>query len=195
MSGINPCSEFEFFSDNQLLDAMLKNDNAHSCIYLRHKTYCIKFMLSKGVSENDVLDIYQDATIILYEKVKKGDFNLTSKLQVYLNTVCWYQFLARIKSKHSKVIFYPGEIDETIANDFTEGDELKNEMVEHLLNELSKMKENGNKCDERLRLFYYEKLTMDEIAKRLEFFGGAVSARNQIYKCREDLKIIFGAKK
>ena len=114
MSRVNPCSEFDNLSDIQLLEVMLTNDNAHSCIYLRHKTYCINFMISKGASEIDALDIYQDATIVLYEKNRDPEFRLTSSIQTYLNSICYNQLLARSKSSYTKKIVLKEEVDENV---------------------------------------------------------------------------------
>ncbi|MBI3139990.1 MAG: sigma-70 family RNA polymerase sigma factor [Sphingobacteriales bacterium] len=191
MSRVNPCSEFDNLNDIQLLEVMLTNDNAHSCIYLRHKTYCINFMMSKGASEIDALDIYQDATIVLYEKIRDTEFRLTSSIQTYLNSICYYQLLARSKSSYTKKIVLKEEVDENVQDWFEEETEIVNAKVERIIKEFENLKANGDKCYERLRLFYYEKLTMGEIASKLGF-SNADSAKAQVDKCRSALKRILG---
>ena len=191
MSGINPCSEFDNFTDSQLLGVMLTNDNAHSCIYLRHKAYCINFMMRKGALVNDALDIYQDATIVLYEKIQNPGFRLTCSIQTYLNSVCYYQLLSRAKSSYTKKVVFTDNIDENSQDWFEEESEIINVKIERLLKEFKNLKATGDKCYERLRLFYYEKLTMGEIAARLGF-SNAESAKVQVDKCRSVLKKILG---
>lgn len=189
--GIRSCSEFENFTDIQLLGEMLTNENAHSCIYLRHKTYCINFMKSKGASEDDAIDIYQDATIVLYEKIRNPEFKLKCSIQTYLNTVCYYQFLARIKSSYNKKVVLKEDIDESSQDWFEEETEIINEKIERLLKEFENLKENGDKCYERLRLFYYDNLSMAEIAVN-QGLSNAKNAKNQVNRCRNLLKSLLG---
>ena len=191
MRGIKSCSEFVDFTDTQLLGKMLTNDNAHSCIYLRHKAYCIKFLMSKGASENDAMDIYQDATIVLYEKIKNSDFKLTSSIQTYLNSICYFQFLSRLKGNYANKIILTEDIDESLNDWFEEETELVNERIEKLNKIFDNLKTNGDKCYERLRLFYYEKLTTAEIAIK-QGLKNTDSVKSQISKCRNLLKRKLG---
>lgn len=191
MSGINPCSEFDNFTDSQLLDAMLTKDNAHSCIYLRHKTYCINFMMSRGASENDALDIYQDATIVLYEKIRNPEFRLTVLIKTYLTQICYNQLRARYKSSYNKKVVLTDDIDENSQDWFEEETEIVNAKIGRLLTEFENLKANGDKCYERLKLFYYDKLSMAEIAIK-QGLTNADNAKNQINRCRNLLKQILG---
>lgn len=193
MSKVNPCTEFENLSDLQLIDVMLTNENAHSCIYLRHKTYCINFMMSKGASEFDARDIYQDATIVLYEKVKGGEFKLTSSIQTYLNSICYFQLLARGKSTYNKKIVLNEDIDENIQDWFEDEDEFIQERINKMNAALEELKSKGDKCHERIKLFYYEKLKNEEIAKRLGL-QDATTVKNLINRCRNILKEMLGIK-
>jgi RNA polymerase sigma factor (sigma-70 family) len=193
MNRIKPCSDFDNLSDIQLLEVMLTNDNAHSCIYLRHKTYCIDFMMSKGASENDALDIYQDATIVLYEKIRNTDFRLTSSIQTYLNSICYYQLLARGKSSYTKKIVLKDEVDENVQDWFADDDEIAQEKINKIRSALEDLKSKGDKCYERLNLFYYEKLKNEEIANRLGL-QGATTVKNLINRCRNILKTMIGIK-
>ncbi len=193
MNRVNPCAEFASLSDVQLLEIMLTNEKAHSCIYLKHKSYCISFMRSKGSSESDALDIYQDATIVLYEKIQSAGFILSCSLQTYLNSICFNQLLCRNTSSYNKKIELKDEIDENVQDWFVENDELINEKINIVLSALNNLKSNGDKCYERLNLFYYHKLKNEEIAIRLGL-KDATTVKNLINRCRVKLKEIIGIK-
>lgn len=193
MSSEKPCSEFNNLSDIQLLEVMLTNDIAHSCIYLRHRTYCINFMMSKGASENDALDIYQDATIVLYEKIRDTEFKLTSSIQTYLNSICYYQLLARDTSSYVKKIVLKDEVDENVQDWFASDDEIAQEKINKIQSALEDLRSKGDKCYERLNLFYYEKLKNEEIANRLGL-QDAATVKNLINRCRNILKTMLGIK-
>lgn len=192
MNGINPCFEFQNLTDAQLLEAMLKNDTAHSCIYSRHKSYCINFMMSKGASENDAIDIYQDATIVLYEKIRTPEFKLTSSIQTYLNSICYNQLRARSKSSYSKKTVLAEEIDEHGNDWFDEESEEQQTKINKILIALNELRLKGDKCYERLNLFYYENLKNDEIAKKLGL-QDAATVKNLINRCRNLVKTMVGA--
>lgn len=191
MKKVDPCHEFQNLSDIQLIEVMLSNEMAHSCVYLRHKAYCLNFLKSRGLTEADALDLYQDATIVLYEKVKHTDFKLTSSIQTYLNSVCYYQSLAKRKSGFNKNIELTNDIDENIKDWFLEEDEQSQEKINKINMALTNLKNSGDKCYERLNLFYYEKLKNDEIARRLGL-QDATTVKNLINRCRKLLKSMLG---
>ena len=131
-----------------------------------------------------------DSKIVLYEKNQNPEFKLTCSIQVYLNSICYYQFLARLKSSYTKKMVHTDDFDENSQDWFEEETETNNTKIERLLKEFEILKVNGDKCYERLKLFYYDKLSMAEIASKLEF-SNAVSARNQVNRCRGKLKLLL----
>lgn len=148
-------------------------------------------MKKYGADEVDAVDIYQDATIVLYEKMKRGNFKLTASIQTYLNQICYNQFLARNKSSYNKKTVLTDEIDENINDWFEEYSSSKNEKIEIILRELDKLKKENDICYERMRAFYYHKLTTADIAEK---FGlkDSNSAKEQLSKCRKKIKNKIG---
>lgn len=149
--------------------------------------------MSKGASENDALDIYQDATIVLYEKVRNTEFRLTSSIQTYLNSICYNQLRSRGKSSYTKNIVLKEEIDENAQDWFAEEDEITQEQINKIGSALEDLKSKGDKCYERLNLFYYKKLKNKEIAERLGLQDSA-TVKNLINRCRNILKTILDIK-
>ena len=147
--------------------------------------------MSKGASEFDAKDIYHDATIVLYEKIQNPAFKLTCSIQTFLNSICFYQLRAKAKSSYNLKTVHTDNVDESIYDWFEEETEIDNTKIERIVKEFEKLKATGDKCYERLRLFYYNKLTMEEIAARLGF-SNSDSAKSQIDKCRKTLKKILG---
>jgi len=50
-------------------------------IYNDHRGYSIGLMSKIHSDNQDIKDVYQDATMDLYEKLKSPDFQLTSSIQ------------------------------------------------------------------------------------------------------------------
>jgi len=48
----------------------------------------LRMVQQNNGSDDDAKDLFQEAMIILYEKVQQGDFDLYSKLKTFLYAVC-----------------------------------------------------------------------------------------------------------
>lgn len=46
----------------------LKDESAFNQVYKNCRDYCINFLKSNGVNNENAIDIFQDAMIVLYEK-------------------------------------------------------------------------------------------------------------------------------
>jgi RNA polymerase sigma factor (sigma-70 family) len=137
-----------------------------------------------GGSRDDAKDIYQEALIILYRKVTGENFTLTSQLGTYLFSVCRFLWLDEIR-KRGKIPTgrFSEETDYSFREDISKEieKEKKLQLVEKAIASL------GEKCRKILRLFYFDKKSMDEIAKLLGY-NSENTAKNQKYKCLESAK-------
>lgn len=135
-----------------------------------------KHVLKNSGSKEDAEDLFQDALVILYKKVKHSEFTLTSSLSTFLFGVArniWYQELKR----RNKIVE-----PETFEEDFLETDlYMQAEEAFKLL---------GDKCREILILFYYAGKSMSEIAMLMSFSNERV-AKTQKYRCIEKAKHNF----
>ena len=184
---------FEHFTDSELIDNMIENQKVWTYIYEKHRNYCSNFIKKMGVDHDDSMNIYQDSTIVLYEKVKSGTFKLTCSIQTYLNSVCRNQVLATGKSNRTLHV-HTGDFDENITDCFgdnDEDDEINKERLERILKAFKEMKADNGNCYEILRMFFYESYTMEKIA---EHFGytNADNAKNQKARCQKKLKKLTG---
>jgi RNA polymerase sigma factor (sigma-70 family) len=159
-----------------------RHDKAFLALY-RNYPAVKKLILSKGGSSQDAEDIYQEALIILCRKVTDPSFTLTAKLSTYLYSVCRFLWKDELKKKQKR---HHSDLDENLD---TEDDGLQ-EAVERE----SKLKaaekvimQIGERCRELLQFFYFEKMSMKEIASRMGLSSENV-AKNQKYKCIERAK-------
>ena len=142
-------------------------------------------ILKSGGSKNNASDIFQEALILLFRKLQKCDFVLTSSLETYLYSVCrfmcYYQNRANAKQTDWNVNLEESEQDE-IASIFQEEEKYK--LAETALQTL------GEKCLEILKMFYHQGVKMAEIAKKMKLSSAKI-AKNQKYKCLERAKKKF----
>jgi len=62
----------------------------------------LQLIINNNGDEDDAKDIYQEAIIVLYNKIKSGKFELSSKLKTYIYSVC-RQALAQKAEPHEQV--------------------------------------------------------------------------------------------
>lgn len=172
-------------SDEQIIQ-MVRNgqcDKAFMVLY-KHFHMIQKMVRSKGGDKEDAEDVFQEALIILYRKVRESDFKLTAKLSTYLFSICRFlwkdQLLKRGKLRPEESDHAIDQSEEENLNEinYTENKFL---LAEKIISEL------GDRCKELLILFYAETLKLKDIAVKMGY-SSENSAKNQKYKCLEMAK-------
>ena len=167
----------------------LANDERYfTQVYNEHKDYSLRF-LRKMYNDDDLLkDIYQDATIVLYENSKKPNFTLTCSIQTYLNSICRNRLLTLRRNKVNTLV-NADDFDPNVSDwfDDEEYNEVKEERLTAIENALLKLKEAGGQCYQILKMQYYERFSMGKIAQLLGM-KNEDSAKSQASKCRSKLK-------
>jgi RNA polymerase sigma factor (sigma-70 family) len=142
-----------------------------------------KHIIGNSGSRQEAEDIFQDSLIVLFTKIRSGNFELSSGLHTYLFGVARLLWLEELRKKNKKIS------SETIAYN-----QLAETGIEADIREDSKVKKAqaaveqlGRKCKQLLELFYFKKMSMKEIAKNLGFSSEKV-AKNQKYRCIEKAK-------
>ena len=189
------------YTDQELIKLIRKDKDNLKYVYKKTRKYCINFMknMSSGskVTETDLNDIYHDAILVLYEKVRDSKFKLTSSFQTYLNSVCRFQLLNKFKVIQ-KDIDLSNDLKKLNEQDHQEYDNAITDILEPIpdqkeqkFNAMEKamitLKDAGGKCFELLTMFWYQKKSMNLIA---EYFGyiNAATAKNQKAKCQKRLQ-------
>ncbi|HKC68018.1 MAG TPA: sigma-70 family RNA polymerase sigma factor [Bacteroidia bacterium] len=141
-----------------------------------------KLILKNNGSKQDAEDIYQEALVILIRKTQDTNFTLTSSLNTYLYSVCRYLWNDELKKKN-KTVNDAKNLPYLSNEDFKEHihEETAYKQAEKAFNQL------GDKCKQLLKLFYFDKISMKEIAAKVGFSTEKV-AKNQKYRCIEKAK-------
>ena len=191
---------FSNLTDQELLVKIKENSDYLGVVYKRCKTNCLGFMrkMTNGkISDYELEDVFQDANIILYEKIVKGDFVLTASFQTYLNSVCRFQLLNSIEKSRLTTNYYDNSEDDNDENPNNYQSSITDSLdnVDHsnelqflaIENALEKMKAEGGHCYELLSLFWYHKKSHDEIAKIMNYSNDKTS-KKQKSGCQEKLR-------
>lgn len=157
-----------------------KEDKALRALY-NYLPKVKKLICANNGTNEDALDIFQEALIIFCRKATKQNFQLTSSIDTYLYGVCrllWNNELRKRKQNTTSLdIDIPDDVD--IEQDIEQLSKFK--QAEKALNQL------GKKCLALLQSFYFKSMSMKAIALAFDF-SSEKSARNQKYKCLEKAK-------
>ena len=174
---------------DELIVAEIRKNNELALreLYKTHYQMVVHLIISNSGTEQEAKDVYQDALIAFYEKVKQQNFALTCKIKTYLYAVCRRLWLKRLAEKRRFTV----HIDEGDAFAGVEEElmEIAEKEREYHLMEKS-MGELGEPCHSIIEDFYIKELSMDEITEKFGYTNSD-NAKNQKYKCLQRLKKMF----
>jgi len=140
----------------------------------------IKLVTDNSGTIENAKDIFQDALVIILEKVYQNRLNLTSSFSTYLYAVCRNLWNEALRRKGKELITGENEF----GSDFILDMENRPDMFEQVNKIIQSL---GDTCRQLLERYYYLNESWDKIAKSLGYINAA-SARNQKYKCLERIR-------
>jgi len=158
-------------------------------IYKENFNMVQALIINNNGSADDAKDIFQEAMIVLYEKVRTGTFELNCQIKTFVYSVSRRLWLKRLQQQNRYTA--PGDSMEAVVavEEDLEAHEQRNaefEMMEKAINNL------GELCKSLLEAYYLQKQNMQLIAAKFGYTN-AENAKNQKYKCLMRLKKIFFA--
>ncbi len=155
------------------------NNTALKALYSQYYDIIKGYIKQNNGTDDDAKDIFQESVVIFYKKIKSGDLQLNCKIKTYIYSVCKNKWLDKLRGvkNHTRILQREyGYIDnyELPAEHMENTERIKS--IEKLLNSVS------SDCKKVLRLFYYERLNMNEIAIKMGY-KGEQSAKNKKLKC------------
>jgi len=166
------------------LEGIRKGDaKAFRALYVAYFGMVRYMVIKNSGREEDAKDIFQEAMVVLYEKVSAGEFKQESSLKTWIYAVCRNKWLKQLERQKRNFRFTDFEAFEPVPDAEEETDTLH----EALRTSMGRL---GVGCRKLLLLFYYFKKSMDEIALELNYTNGD-NAKAQKYKCIQKLKTIY----
>ncbi len=153
-------------------------------IYTEHKAGFIMFAKQYNLDIEDILDVYQDANVALFENAKKGHLdNLDCSLKTYLYSIGKFMIFKRLKKMNRQTGINENQVDKMVIWDDYDGFE-ENEQIGKLRTAINSM---SGVCKEILTLFYYEEKKLEEIMTLLDYSNKDV-LKSQKSRCLKQLK-------
>lgn len=174
-------------NENLLLQGLARNDKkAIETLYRDNYNMIQALVIHNNGTTEDAKDVFQEAMIVLYEKVQSGAFELNCQIKTFVYSVSRRIWLKRLLQQNR---FALSDSNEDIVSIDDEVEEHEKRNAEFVMMEKA-ISGLGEPCKSLLEAFYMQKRTMTEIATGFGYTN-AENAKNQKYKCLMRLKKLF----
>ncbi|MAU14970.1 MAG: hypothetical protein CMH46_05460 [Muricauda sp.] len=174
-------------TNNQLVTAFKNNDQkvmqeVYQNIFPKFRSHVFK----NNGDEAQAKDVFQESFISCWRNVKLDKLKENSNLEAYLFTIAKNKWTDHLRSAHFKKTVSDDGVIAMRPNNEDQSDEEEEEGKLDVLR--GALKQLGTSCKKLLIQFYFERKSMDEIAKDLQL--GSASVRNKKYRCMEKLRTL-----
>ena len=172
------------FTDEQILKGILRHDNVVLAYIYKQYFYKVNSFIRKNSGdEDDVNDIFQEAIIIIYRKLKENDLLFENRsFEVYLFSVCRFLWLKHLEKRRIE----KEKISDTLPfQDDIYDDNLVAvvEKNERFLLYQKHFRNISADCQKILQLFF-DKVPIKQIAQIMGFKSDKY-VKSRKFKCKE----------
>ena len=182
-------SLFFLNSDAKILDLIRKGDDGKSLavLYKASRRPVVSYVMKNSGTSDDGDDVLQEAVVVLWEKVRSGNFQYESKLSTFIMGTAkniWLRRLARRRKEvpEGRSVEDARSLDPSPLEELIESDRAR--LVRDSLEKL------GDPCKKLLLLFYWEECSLEEIAAKMGF-ANAETVKSKKYQCKKALERIL----
>jgi RNA polymerase sigma factor (sigma-70 family) len=172
------------------LEHLRQDAHYYEVIYHQHRVVAYQYLRNLGIGEEQFLDIFQDAVIVLFEKSRDPSFCLTCSVRTYLISICRNQYLKR-SNREVDVVSIDGE--KMVHTDWLADEEEiteKQAQVDRLERILQQFSNVSTKCYELIYHFFYLQESFSLIAQAMAY-SNAENAKNQKARCQKKLRELY----
>jgi RNA polymerase sigma factor (sigma-70 family) len=172
------------YSNDELLSGILRNDNVVLQFIYKNFYYKVNLYVKKNSGDSDdANDVFQEAIIVIYRKLKANELVLNCAFETYLFSVCkylWFKQLERQKTEKEWTRDNPSDENEYVL-DFIEAAD-KNERFKLYQKHFLTL---GADCQKLLQLFF-DKVSHKQIAQIMGIASESYVKKRK-HKCKEYL--------
>ncbi|MCE1198497.1 MAG: sigma-70 family RNA polymerase sigma factor [Marinilabiliales bacterium] len=172
------------YTNEELLNGILRNDNVILQYIYKNFYYKVNIFIKKNSGDDeDANDIFQEAIIVVYRKLKANDLVISCAFETYLHSVCkflWLKQLSKQKSEKEMMVDssrFGSEFDHDFAELVEKNDRFRLYQKHFQL--------LGSDCQKLLQLFF-DKVPLKQIAQIMGF-SGEKYVKKRKFKCKEYL--------
>ena len=173
------------YSSQELLNGIQRNDTiVLQYIYKNYYSKINFFIKKNSGDDDDANDIFQEAVIIIYRKLKANELVLDCSFETYIYSVCRFLWLKQLEKRkiEKEKIKDNHEYNEDIYDDGLEKVADLNERYRLYQKHFANL---GKDCQKILQL-YFDKVPLKNIAQIMGFKSEKY-AKKRKFKCKEYL--------
>jgi len=170
------------FSDQERLQGIRRGERgAIESLYQDFFDRIARYIIQNSGSRDHAADIFQDAMVVLYQKVQSPDFQLSASIYTYLFSICRNLWLKKLRKSGKEEVTneFPAEYTHEAPNDAELEEQARFQLYR------KKFRQLGEGCQQLLRLSL-KGLKMKEIVRQLGL-SSEQYARKKKFKCKEQL--------
>lgn len=173
-------------SDSDLLLRLSSGQSAaFELLYHCYSPSIAAYITNNHGTSHDAEDIFQEAIIVLLQKVRQPHFQLTSSLKTYLFSIARHLWLKRLRDNKllpvNDIAIYQGPEDAFVTTLHPE--KSKYEQVQSWITRITL------NCQRILKAIFFYREPMDTLMKKMKWKNRHTAA-NQQYKCIQQVKKI-----
>ncbi|MCB0706862.1 MAG: sigma-70 family RNA polymerase sigma factor [Saprospiraceae bacterium] len=169
-------------TEQYYLDGLVRGDsNVIREIYARYYKAILHFIETNSGNAEDAKDIFQEGLMLVFQKAKNKDFELSSTFLTFLFSVCRNIWFNRIRKKSFGEVTLSEEITSTLTEDKVSEIEA-NEREVLFRNKFLLL---GVDCQQVLSM-YFQKIKMEEIMEKMQFSSISYTKKRK-FQCKEKL--------
>lgn len=166
-----------------LNDLKTENNFAFGKLYQDNFGKISNFVQNNSGNRADVEDLFQDAMMVLVEKLRQDNFQLTASIDTYVYAICKNLWFKKLRDKK-----YELSVDELQSVDFMTfiDDSIENEKtyLEKLKGYLIKITDH---CNRLIHDMVFKGKSFEQIQEKYGY-SSAHSIHNQKYKCVQQIR-------
>jgi RNA polymerase sigma factor (sigma-70 family) len=175
-------------TDAKILDLIRRGDEEGLVmLYESNRRSIVAYVSQNSGTPDDAEDLLQESLVVLWERVRSGQFEYRARLCTFIYGVAknmWSRRLARMRREAPSEPDPEEHSDGALSplDDLIECEE--SELVRRALERI------GEQCKKLLNLFYWEELSMEEIAVQMGF-ANADTVKAKKYQCKKALETVL----
>ena len=158
-------------------------DRAFALLYREYFPVIRSFVQNNSGSEEDAADLFQDALIVFYHKVRDKKFELSCTIKTFIFSICKRQWLKKLNRKKQQLL--KNETFETVSLEPNIEDILEDSEQSKLVSRL--LKQIGEDGERILTYFFFDGMKTEEVTQKMGFANEQVT-RNKKSRCLKKLR-------
>lgn len=177
-----------YSTDDVLIEGIkLDRNDALEVLYKRYYSTVLHLVISNNGTEHDAKDLYQETVLIVYEKFRYGNTELSCSLKTFIYSIARNLWLKKLKKNGSgNVSISDNESFLNLVDDM-ENAESNEKIYEQISSALQNL---GEPCRSLIEDFYIKGMNMLSITEKYAY-SNSDTAKTQKYKCLMRLKKMF----